>query len=281
MTLRVFVSLLLVLGCCPRIVNAVVIDFEELTVPNNGFYRGDPGTNGVGSYDGTFISQDATFNNTFSIQLFGSFLYKSWGGWGYSNTTDVTSPGVDGGGNVVNESSAYNLPTGGGAGGSDNYGVAFGADVGSSVITLPFNMRPLSMEVTNTTYSALSMLQGDSFTFPFAAGDWFLLQVIGWDATNQAVAAPIDFYLADYRDGSSTVIDEWTTIDLASLSEAKKLTFALSSNVQSEFGMVTPAFFAMDNLVLQAVPEPVASTLLLIGMAGLLRFSRQRGRHSS
>lgn len=263
--------------------SAATVDFEDLSLSPNTFWKGPDlsGTNqptpwGTTLYSGSFTSGGATFNN--AIDLPGGF----WSGWAYSNTTDVTTPGIVGG-VAVNDSSAYDphhLADGGGDG-SANYGVAFGGFAGDSVITLPVGAQPVSMKVINTTYAALIMLSGDASGFSKKFGDnldtvgtietdfpdWFLLKVIGLDAGNQQIGS-VDFYLADYRfanDGDDYVVDEWTEINLSPLAAAAKLTFALSSSDSGTFGMNTPSYFAMDNLVLQPVPEP-ASALLAAGV---------------
>src|SRR5262249_50785627 len=135
----------------------------------------------------------------------------------------------------VNESSAYNLPGGGGASGSANYGVAFYDPFGFSpvpAITLPAGYRPVSMQVTNTTYAALSMLHGDGFAFPFTTGSSFMLEVTARNAVGQAIGSPVDFYLADYRElngAPDSLVGQWTTVDLSSLPAAASLTFTVQS----------------------------------------------------
>lgn len=235
------------LALCDSLANAAV-DFEDLTLAANSYHNGYPGMDIEGTYDGSFTSGGASFNNTYYIENFGTpespFLFKFWGGWAYSNTTDVTHPGVDGSGNVVNESSAYNLPSGGGAGGSANYGVAFYDPFGFSPvpkITLPAGTQPRSMQINNTTYAALSMLNGDGFSNPFGPSDSFVLTVNGTDVNGTTVGTPVNFNLAVGRD----VVDQWTTVDLSSLAGAANLLFSVHSTNDG-----TPTYFAMDNLEL-------------------------------
>jgi len=237
---------------------AATVDLEDLPLAPNSYHNGDPGTNNVGTYDGSFMSRGAGFNNTFLVEDFGSpgdpVIVKFWGGWAYSNTTDVTTPGVDASGHVVNESSAYNLPGGGGAAGSANYGVAYYDPFGFTpvpVITLPTGAQARSMLVTNTTYAALSMLHGDQFSSPFHMGDSFVLHVTGADANGASVGVPVDFFLADYRELNGqpdSLVSQWTSVDLSSLAGAKKLSLSIQSTNSG-----TPTYFALDNLQLAPV----------------------------
>jgi hypothetical protein len=62
----------------------------------------------------------------------------------------------------------------------------------------------------------------------------------------------IDFFLADYRfsnDANDYIVQEWTTVDISALGYVSKLEFLLSSSDVGMFGMNTPGFFALDNVV--------------------------------
>src|SRR5690606_21886899 len=134
--------------------------------------------------------------------------------------------------------------------------------------------------VTNTTFGALAVRDGNDggfgFVRQFGPGDWFKLEIIGHDGEGVPVGAPIEFYLADYRDGATFVASDWHTVDLTTLAGAESLHFAMTSTDNDpEVGMNTPAYFAMDNLVLAQVPEPSAWMLALAG-GGLLWVVRRR-----
>src|SRR5690349_938511 len=119
-----------------RSVLAQTVDFEDLALAPQSFYNGSDGAGG-------FVSQTAFFNNSYDAQV------GFWSGWSYSNQTDVATAGF------MNQYSAYNLPDGGGDG-SPTYGVAFNAQLGDAYIRLPDGTAPVSIQVTNTTYAALS-----------------------------------------------------------------------------------------------------------------------------
>lgn len=217
-------------------VSADTVDFEDLTLAPESFYNGADGSGG-------FLSQGAFFNNRYDPQ------FDFWSGWAYSNQTDVTTPGF------LNQYSAYNLPNGGGDD-SPNYGVVFNAQLGDAYVLLPEGTTPTSVRITNTTYTALSMRDGDTFAKKFGGpdgtdSDFFVLTIHGLDA-NGDVTGSVDFYLADYRFQDPTlnyIVSSWTTIDLTPLGSATSLTFELASSDIGPFGMNTPAYFAIDNLV--------------------------------
>jgi hypothetical protein len=185
---------------------------------------------------------------------------------------------------------AQNLPNGGGAAGSANYAIANNFSPGDATITLPAGTRPLSMQVTNNTYAALAIKYGDSFsrafagpaTSPVAGGDYFLLTITGLDSGG-AQTGSVPFYLADYRElggAPDSIISQWTNVDLSSLAPStRSLMFSLTSTDNGSFGMNTPAYFAMDNLVVTPTPEPALPAVIAGGglaLWGLLR--RQKGK---
>ena len=227
----------------------LTVDFEELPLESEDFYNGS-------DFAGGFESYGVQFNNLYTE--FGGGC--CWNGWSYSQATDTTTVGV------ANQYSAY---AGSGAGGSAKYGVAFsGFDSGGGIIpeiTLPTDAEPMSVKVTNTTYAALSMLLGDGFAKMFGGPsgnypDWFLLKVEGLDAAD-AVVGEVPLYLADYRFANQAedfVIDQWTELDLTPLSGlgVRKLAFRLTSTDNGFFGMNTPAYVAIDNLVLDVTATP-------------------------
>ena len=60
----------------------------------------------------------------------------------------------------------------------------------------------------------------------------------------------VDFYLANFLGSNSYIINTWQTLDLSSLAGAESLQFGLSSaDNDPTYGMNTPAYFAIDNLM--------------------------------
>jgi Domain of unknown function (DUF4465) len=253
-------------------VHAQVVDLEDLTLPGpNTFFNGSaniipPAT--VSTIP--FVSRGATFNNRFDTAFGGT-----WAGWSYSNVVNTTTAGFG------NQYAAYNLPSGGGDS-SPQYAVAF-QDFFTPVtpaIVLPNGTRPASMRITNTTYAALSMRDGDSFAKKFGGvtgndPDFFRLTIRGFDALD-ALTGTVEFFLADYRFANNNldyIVSQWMTVNLAPLGGAVRMTFGLDSTDNGQFGMNTPAYFALDNLSVTPAPEPSS---LLLSAALIPVFLRRR-----
>ena len=231
--------------------------FEETVLAPDSFYNGSDLAGGVGS--GGFF-----FNNLYDT------TFLSWEGWSVSNVTDNTTPGWG---------NQYSAIPGSGAGGSSNYGVSW---VGWNITPSASLGAPAQVLdgafFTNSTYTYFSMLNGDAFSKKFGGAtgddeDWFLLTIEGFNGG--ASTGTVDFYLADFRfadNGLDYIIDDWTWVDLTRLGAVDKLQFGLTSTDNGVFGMNTPAYFAMDNLV----PEPATMSLLaLSGLAVLRRRNRR------
>jgi len=109
--------------------------------------------------------------------------------------------------------------------------------------------------VTNTTYAYWSINDGDAFSKKFGGEDgndpdWFKLTITGKDAGDKATGT-VAFYLADYRFEDTSrdyIVDQWTWVDLSPLGEIAGLEFVLSSSDEGDWGMNTPAYFALDHL---------------------------------
>lgn len=229
--------------------NAQTVDFESISLAPNSAYDGSDfsGTATVNAnsttYDSTFVLSGLEMANQWTVS--GPYGYISKG-WAFSNKTSDTTTGLSG---------AYNSYAGGGANGSDNYAVTF---IGNNPeIKLENNaLRTFGeISVTNNTYAAYSMINGDQAAKKFggASGndeDWFLLDIIGYDE-NGLVTDTIKFYLADYRFSDNSqdyIVKEWKTIDLSNLGEINKIKFELSSSDNGQWGMNTPSYLAVDNI---------------------------------
>jgi hypothetical protein len=217
--------------------------------------------------DSSFSSHGALFSNHFT-DFGGGFT--GWEGFAYSNQTDTTTAGFG---------NQYSAIPGHGANNSTIYAISFVGSTAQPTITLPPGASPVSVDLTNTTYAYLSMRDGDPFAKKFggASGndpDFFKLTITGRDPTN-AVVGTVDFYLADFRFANNAqdyLISDWTTVPLSALSGAQTLSFALTSSDNGVFGMNTPAYFAIDNVVF--TPEP--SLLGIAVLAGVVFGRRSR-----
>lgn len=217
-------------------------DFEDLGLGVEDHYIGD--ATGVQTYE----SGDATF-----LLYYDNAWGDYWEGIAVSTETDTTTPGFE---------NQYSAIAGGGEGGSAAFGVAYtgGYNVGAE-LRFPdagSGVTVAGLYVTNTTYAYLSMRDGDSFAKKFGGEtgtdpDWLLLTIEGI-AQDGSSAGEATFYLADYRSGDPTgdyLVDDWTWVDLTGLGAVVGLRFSLESTDMGEWGMNTPAYFALDSILLE------------------------------
>ncbi len=243
-----------------------VANFDDLALGPDDYWNGstDPGAGG-------FLNGLATFNNRYVIDPFSGWAF--WGGWSYSNMTDTTTPGYG---------NQYSAIAGTGQSGT-NYGVAYIDTYAPTTpsLTLPYAMTLDRAYFTNTTYTYLILRDGDASGYSKKFGgtsgndpDWFLLTITGQDDQGQATGA-VDFYLADFRSADNNqdyIIEGWAPVDLSGLGAVTSLLFTLTSSDSGEWGMNTPAYFAMDTLT----PEPATLCLLAGGVGAVLLRRRSR-----
>ncbi len=239
---------------------ADIINFDELTLDPNSYFDGY----GSGAVSGSWSSGGAAFNTN----QFGP-------GWSYSNVNDTTTAGFN------NQWAAY---TGTGVGGSGNYALVNSFSPNGATIELPDQQRAKSVWITNTTYAALSMRDGDSFAKKFGGSsgddpDFFKLIVTGFSeaAAAGSETGSVEFYLADYRFNDNAldyILDEWVELNLTAVGNARSLAIAFESSDVGQFGINTPTYAAFDSLSVTSVPEP-NSCLMLAWIPGILLFRRR------
>ncbi|MHC4298234.1 MAG: DUF4465 domain-containing protein [Planctomycetota bacterium] len=222
------------------VVRADIADFEDLVLAPESYWNGSDGSGG-------FVSGGAHFSNSYNSE------WGSWDGFSYSNSTDTTTAGV---------AAQFDAITGSGQGGSANYAISYIGWVSPPVVTLVTPGVVEGLYVTNCCYPYYAMRDGDMFSKKFggAAGDdpdFFLLTITGKGADG-AVTGTVDFYLADYRSTDNSgdyIVDSWQYVDLTSLGVVESLEFTLSSSDVGDWGMNTPAYFAIDTLVISSEPS--------------------------
>lgn len=234
---------LFVLTACHKekgdLIETKTVDLESLTLGSAPYWNGSDKT-------GEFNTLGVKFQNNYNA------TYSSWGGFGYSQKADVTTSGFS------NQYSAYDP-----ANGTNKFAIYYAPYAGDAFASFSTGTEHLvnSVSICNSTYTALSMKNGDaSFSKKFGGStgndkDWFKLTVIGYNVAGDSVKS-VDFYLADYRfddNSKDYIVNKWTTIDLSSLGKINKFTFRFTSTDMGVWGMNTPAYVCLDNIKYEVV----------------------------
>ena len=108
---------------------------------------------------------------------------------------------------------------------------------------------PVRFYITNTTYAALDMKEGSSFSKKFGGesgndSDYFRLLVKSVSSSNQILNTDT-IYLADFRFEDNTqdyILKDW---EMAEIVSCDRVDFELQSSDIGQFGMNTPAYFCL------------------------------------
>ena len=208
---------------------AQVVDFEDLTLNPNSSWIGADGT-------GQFTSSYLTLYNDYSSQ------YGSWQGFAYTNGTDTES----------NSYSNLSSCVGHGASNSDYYVTAYiGTDwMGDN------SQIPVAMKI-NTANSGNFANRGAYFCMPVLLKKWvdreyasnhFYFKLKASAYANGTLIGDSEIMMADFTEGNSYMMDDWTYVDLSWIGNADSLNFvALSNDDAGGWGINTPMYFCMDN----------------------------------
>lgn len=251
------------------------------------------GTNTYNNHpsSGDFQSGGNEFNNSYEYNA--QYDFESWYGWATSSKTDGGTDPI----NLTDPSKylpyQYSAVPGSGSGGSRTYAVGYtlGPYDGTnpppndfSVINLAAGTTPVSIDLTNTTYTEQVIKYGNGFSQAFGNGDYFQLTITGYnglDGTGVEVGTPVDVYLANFQNSMKFILTTWETVDLTGLAGSRSLRFGLTSTDYTRgFGSNTPTYFAADNFV-TAVPEPASVWMGLSGLVLVASARRIRRNHAS
>ncbi len=266
---------------CSNLSAQTVIDFENVSLNPETYDNGYAGSS-------NFFIAGFTFSNIYDA------AWGSWNGFSISNITDNTTAGWG------NQYSAFP----GSGRNSANYGVYYpeGTIQGNSSLAID------SFYISNTTYAAISMRDGDGFGKQFGsiyAGDGTTI-----DGTNgedyyrvwviaegySGVKDSIEVYLADYRFADNSqdyIVDGWIKVDLSTFGILPySITFRIESSDVGSFGINTPTYFAIDDLYqsqiegidenemlsIDVYPNPVQDLLTVKGENGTLTLKDINGK---
>ena len=206
-------------------------NFDTLVLGTNTYWTGS-------NLAGGFNDGHAWFENQYDTSFGGYWA----GGFVYSNATDTT-------GGYLNPATAI---TQSGFGGSANYAVAYDEGYGNvKIVTTGVAAGKMlqGVYVTNTSYAYYSMKNGDAYEHAFThdSADFFMLNITGWK-NGSPVANTVTFYLANFIT-DSTIVSTWQYVSLLPIGDADSLKFWLTGSQNGQFGINTPAYFAIDNFV--------------------------------
>ena len=220
-------------------------DFENLTLGANKFWN----KRNV-KLANEFTEGAVVLANSYSVSNYGDFWSS---GFAVSNMKDTTTAGY---------ANLYTSYAGTGADSTPTYLVAQNkAALQMHYPFVPVEYAPYlkGLYVTNTTYAALSMKNGDAFAKKFGGtsgndSDYFILTIKGFKRNpdnTHGLDDSINVYLADYRSADNSkdyVLKDWKWVDLSKIKYSDSLVFSLTSSDVGQFGMNTPGFFAMDHV---------------------------------
>lgn len=176
---------------------------------------------------------------------------ESWSGFAMSRST---ATGFE---NFMTDQ--FNVPSGKGAESSKAFGIAYSFGESKPVVMseqlIAQKINGLYVSITSWTKS--HVVKGDDFFPGFKDGNFYSVIIKG--DNGKSVEVPI----ADYREGKREILEVWTWVDLTSLGEIKSLTFTPKGNATNNYGLVTPAYLAIDNI---NDPTPNATGRIIEGV---------------
>jgi hypothetical protein len=227
------------------------VGFEEVIL-SDGFSNGSD-LSGTSRTENRFGSDVNIYNKKFDFGMFGldnEYVaeWSSWSGWAISSLNDTETPGF------INQYSVHHEGATAGAEGTEQFALSFGSE-NSISFSAPVVVEELY--IANTTYTALDMLHGSQFSKQFGGADgsepdYLYVEVAGQTAEGVETQS-VRMYLADYRSGNpdhNFIMKGWHKMELRELGRVTQLTFTMHSSDTNAFGIKTPTYFAIDQLML-------------------------------
>lgn len=262
-------------------------------------------SNGVAAFENFGLTTESYNNGSAGDGNFEDFLsftnvyeptWGSWSGFSISNITDNVSAGWG------NQYSAFP----GSGDNSSSYAIYY-PDGSISMNILDVSGSIDSLMISNSSYAAISMRDGDAFGKQFGSiyaadgstldgtnGEDFLKVWVIGTSFGGSFKDSIEVFLADYRfsdNNQDYILDTWLKVDLTGFGfQVQTVTFKMESSDNGAWGMNTPSYFAIDNvyynytvginettLDISVCPNPVIDNLIVKGESGKLKLTDING----
>lgn len=173
---------------------------------------------------------------------------------------------------VYNTASVDGANKGAGAGGSNTFVICNGYSDNNSMsscsrmsLTGNAELYVVSLDVCNSSYTWGTMMNKNPYgstpeqNLQEAKG-WFKVEFYGYDGQGNPTngGKPVEFYLADYRDGSATAtpaISTWRAVDLSALGKVNAIEINFKGSDTGLYGLNTPAYCCIDNVTFETTPS--------------------------
>lgn len=199
----------------------------------------------------TSLYHEAKFTYDYGYAMFGGGLILS-----SFNSNDPASFGTYEQDLYVYNSKNVNSKKGGGANGSNRFLISFGnyepevdpeLDLRPKIEFADHKARVIrGCQVNCTTYFINIAENGNPFSPALKDGEEIKIYATGYDAAGRE-GKSVSMTIA--RKGK--IIKEWTSWDLSKLGEVVSVKFNIKGGNTNEWGMTTPKYFAIDNIVVE------------------------------
>lgn len=104
----------------------------------------------------------------------------------------------------------------------------------------------LAAEIAPTCYFLIVATEGNAFSPAMGEGDEIIVSATGFNAAGE-ITGVSHFTLASHDD----IVNSWRVWSLSELGKVAKVQFNIVGGPTNEYGMSTPKYFALDNIVVE------------------------------
>lgn len=225
----------------------VTFDFENLSMPDTGFWNGADSS----VYNHFYGNEYLHFENNYESQYF-------WSGFAFSNWGDTLSN------DYSNQWSVYSQAAHSGS----VFGLAYIKFDWQAPFTHTFaqiifqsKVKLDSLFLTNSTYTALTIKNGSSYSNPFSTANQDYYKIVMYFINGNDTIDTLEHFLADYRTIDSVVVKNWQKVDLTAVDSVTKIAFDAKTTDIGTYGPNTPLYFCIDDIYFNPSPSNLQNTL--------------------